>query len=37
MAMDFSLIASMYKTNAGGFEKAIEGIPQERWLSRPGK
>jgi uncharacterized damage-inducible protein DinB len=36
MAMDFSIIASMYKTNASGFEKGIEGIPQERWLRRPG-
>lgn len=33
---DFSIIASMFKANAQSFEKAIDGIPREQWLTRPG-
>jgi uncharacterized damage-inducible protein DinB len=36
MKMDFSIITSMYKANADSFAKAIQGIPEERWLTRPG-
>jgi uncharacterized damage-inducible protein DinB len=34
---DFSIIASMFLANAQSFEKAIEGIPPEQWLRRPGE
>jgi uncharacterized damage-inducible protein DinB len=34
---NFSIIVSMFNTNAIAFEKAIEGIPPEQWLARPGE
>jgi uncharacterized damage-inducible protein DinB len=32
---DFSLITSMFQVNAQAFEKAIAGIPDDRWLVQP--
>ena len=34
--MDFALIESMLKTNTELFDKAVEGIPPEQWLTTPG-
>ena len=36
MDTDLSTIISMFKTNAQLFEKATQGIPPEKWLTRPG-
>lgn len=35
MPTDMLSIAAMYKTNGSLFEKAIQGVPEEQWLSRP--
>jgi uncharacterized damage-inducible protein DinB len=37
MKMDFSILVSTFHANAQGFEKALEGIPEEQWLEQPGK
>jgi hypothetical protein len=34
--IDFSIIKNMFGANAQSFEKAIDGIPSERWLTQPG-
>ncbi len=36
MDADFSMIASMFRTNTQLFEKATQGIPPEKWLVGPG-
>ena len=33
--MDFPLIESMLKTNTELFNRAVEGIPEEQWLTTP--
>lgn len=35
MSMDFAIIKGMFKTNTGIFDKAIAGVPKERWLTQP--
>jgi hypothetical protein len=35
MDTDFSMIASMFKANTQLFDKATQGIPPEKWLTRP--
>jgi hypothetical protein len=35
MNTEFSIVASMFKTDAEAFEKAMQGISPERWLARP--
>lgn len=36
MDAGFSIIAGTFKTNAKMFAKSLEGIPLERWYTRPG-
>jgi uncharacterized damage-inducible protein DinB len=36
MHIDFSIITSMFNANADSFARAIENIPDDRWLTRPG-
>lgn len=35
MSTEFATIASMFKTNAQVFDKAVQGIEPEKWLVRP--
>jgi len=35
MNIDFSIIQSMFKTNADIFEKVTQAVPQEQWLTQP--
>lgn len=35
MSTEFATIANMFKTNAQAFDKAIQGVPPEKWLFRP--
>jgi uncharacterized damage-inducible protein DinB len=35
METDFSMIVSIFKANKQLFEKATQGIPPEKWLTRP--
>lgn len=35
MSTEFATIASMFKTNAQVFDKAIQGVAPEQWLVRP--
>jgi DinB superfamily len=35
MSTEFATIAKMFKTNAQAFDKAIQGVPPEKWLVRP--
>jgi hypothetical protein len=35
MNTEFSIVASMFKTDAEAFEKAMQGISPEWWLARP--
>jgi uncharacterized damage-inducible protein DinB len=35
MNMDFSIIKGMFKTNADIFEKVVQGVPTEQWLTQP--
>lgn len=35
MSTEFATIANMFKTNAQAFDKAIQGVPAEKWLVRP--
>jgi uncharacterized damage-inducible protein DinB len=36
MSQDVAIIANMFKTNSQIFEKATQGVPSEKWLTRPG-
>ncbi len=36
MSQDFATIANMFNANAQIFEKATQGVPSEKWLTRPG-
>jgi uncharacterized damage-inducible protein DinB len=36
MDTDLSMTASMFKANTQLFEKATQGIPPDKWLTRPG-
>ena len=36
MSQDVATIAKMFKTNSQIFEKATQGVPSEKWLTRPG-